>query len=252
MSVKSLFWTAYSWAEFAVNLVLPPRCMISGQIVDRQGMIAASAWSNLSFIRDPFCQTCGTPFEYEVDAHALCAHCLNFEPAYDSARAALVYNEYSSGIILAFKHGDRTQSVRCFTPWLKVAGKEFWEKADYIVPVPLHRWRLLKRRYNQSVLLCRALEKEIRKRRVRHIPDLLIRTKHTKPQGRLKQKDRRKNVRKAFAVRRGYSEALIGKVIVLVDDVYTTGSTANECAKTLKAAGAKEVHVLTIARTVKD
>ena len=180
-----------------------------------------------------------------MDKYAPCAACLTHPPAYDAARAALVYDDASRPLILKFKHGDRTHAVRSFTPWLARAGADLLDGADLIVPVPLHRWRLIARRYNQAALLGTALSAASG---VPHDPRLLIRRRATKSQGHMTAAARAANVRGAFAVAKGQAAALKDKTVILIDDVYTTGATVEACAKTLKRAGAREVRVLALAR----
>ena len=233
----------------ALDAVLPPRCIVSGQMVERQGQVAPDVWAGLDFIADPLCMTCGFPFDFEVEGEgeACCAACLALEPPYDTARAALKYGETSRDIILGFKHADKTHAVAAFVPWLKRAGREMLAEADIIAPVPLHYWRMIARRYNQSAIIAGALSDEVEKPAVM---DLLRRIRATPTQGHLSAKQRFRNVRRAFALNRKHD--VKGKVIVLVDDVYTTGATVRECAKVLKKGGAGKVHVLTLARVVKE
>lgn len=233
--------------DHILNTVLPPRCVISGEIVDRQGMIAAAAWSQLDFIVNPMCDTCGFPFDFEVEKGSLCASCIDYTPPFTKTRSALKYDDVSRDLILGFKHADQTHMVRAFIPWLEKAGAEFLPHADLLIPVPLHRWRLLSRRYNQAAIIAQALSKAIQ------IPvavDGLRRTRPTPSQGHLKAGERRKNVKRAFAVNPKID--IKDKAIVLIDDVYTTGSTVKECTKVLKKAGAKEVNVLTLTRVTRE
>ena len=229
-----------------LNQVLPPRCSVTGELVDEQGMIAPKAWAELNFIAYPFCRSCGVPFGYEAHENLLCTNCIDYPPSYDMARAALLYDDVSRNLVLRFKHADELHVVASFVPWLMRAGEAFWEEADVIMPVPLHRWRLLRRRYNQAGLLAKALSRETK---LPYEPLTLMRSRATQTQGHLGPKERYKNVKKAFAVDPKCSETVKGKVVVLVDDVLTTGATVNECAKALKKAGAKKVYVLTLART---
>lgn len=233
-----------------IDAILPPRCAFTGNLVDSQGMIAPEAWAGLSFISAPNCHNCGLPFEFAPTAGALmqCAACLTEAPEFSMARAALAYDEASRGFILGFKHGDQTESVVTMVPWLKAAGADFWERADVIVPVPLHRWRLLRRRYNQAALMGRAMARAMEKG---FVADALHRTRATPSQGHLKADARKKNVSKAFAVNEKRAGVLKGKNVVLIDDVYTTGATVRECTRVLLAGGAGEVFVLTLARVVK-
>lgn len=247
MAMKHLENRLKTALDLAIDTLLPPRCVVSGQLVDRQGMLSPEVWKRLDFLGNPFCAHCGMPFEFEVENGSLCASCLERRPVYDSARAALRYNDASREIILGFKHGDKTHAVLAFIPWLKKAGAEILPQADFLIPVPLHPWRLLARRYNQAGLIAQALGRET------DIPVLvkaLRRIRSTPSQGHLKAKERSKNVRRAFAVHPQHQNILKDKNIVLIDDVHTTGSTVEECAKTLKQAGAKTVHVLTLARVV--
>ncbi len=212
-------------------------------------MVSSEAWQVLDFVGAPLCETCGIPFGYEIESGACCTTCLDSPPMFDSARAALVYNDGSRGMILGFKHGDRTLNVLAFTPWLVRAGAELLAEADLLIPVPLHPFRLLARRYNQAALLAQGVGKDV------GVPCLssgLVRVRATKSQGRMSVKARRKNVKSAFAVGDWHKDRIRGAHIVLVDDVYTTGSTVNECAKMLKKAGAARVDVLILARVVKD
>ena len=232
----------------AIDAVLPPRCIITGDEVATQGTLSPRAWADLDFIGAPLCACCGMPFELAVGEDALCAACLAETPAYTTARAALKYNDASRAMILGFKHGDKTHAVVSFMPWLLRAGAALWPVCDLIVPVPLHTYRLLARRYNQSALIAFELGKQTGKP---VLADALLRVRHTPVQGHLKASERAENVRKAFRVNPARAGDLQGKTILLVDDVYTTGATAQECARTLRAGGAADVHVLTVARVVK-
>ncbi len=232
-----------------IDAILPPRCVMTGEIVDQQGMISPKAWSNLGFITDPKCRTCGFPFEFEISDASECTSCLTFPPPYRSARAPLRYDDHSRDLILRFKHADQTHVVRAFVPWLRNAGQEMLGRADYIVPVPLHYWRLLKRRYNQAALIAQAISADTD---IPWLPEGLKRIRSTMTQGHLNAKQRYKNVRRAFSVPEEIAPNIQGKAIVLVDDVFTTGATVNECTLALMGAGAAEVNILTLARVVRQ
>lgn len=238
-------YTTNIWNQ-AVDAVLPPRCIMTGEIVPAQGMLAPKAWAELDFIADPHCAACGFPFDFATETESLCGTCLAERPPFESARSALKYNDASRSVIFGFKHGDKTEAVTAFMPWLKLAGANVLPQADFLVPVPLHRRRLIGRRYNQAAIIAFALGKETG---IKVIPDMLVRTRHTPSQGHLKAKERFQNVKRAFAFNSKYQ--VQGKTIVLVDDVYTTGATVAECTKVLLKAGAEKVHVLTLARVVK-
>lgn len=233
-----------------IDIILPPRCIVSGEIVSAQGMLSPAAWQELRFISAPFCALCGMPFEFDsavgVEDGAHCAVCLDDPPPFARARAALVYDDSSRGIILKFKHADHLHAVPTLVPMMMRMAADMIVDADLIVPVPLHRWRLLRRRYNQAALLAIGLARTAEKR---CLPDALIRTRSTPPQGHRRAKDRAANVRRAFAVNPRHD--MRGLKVLLIDDVYTTGSTLRECTKTLLDAGAMRVDVLTIARVLK-
>ncbi|MFK7839036.1 MAG: ComF family protein [Bdellovibrionales bacterium] len=239
--------------EFTLDTILPPRCVVTGEMVDRQGMISPQAWAKLDFINNPMCQKCGVPFGFEVDGFDAegglqCLSCLDYPPPYETARAALKYNDQSRNMILGFKHADQTHNVLAFLPWLKNAGTDMLSQADLIIPVPLHRLRLIKRRYNQAAIMANYLGGET------NIPVLhnaLIRTRATQTQGNLNFQQRRKNVKSAFNVPEKHKEALKDKTIIIIDDVYTTGATVKECTKALLRNGVKSVHILTLARVVR-
>lgn len=231
----------------AVDFILPPLCPATGEMVDVLGMVDAAYWQQLNFIHAPLCKTCGAPFAFEATDMA-CGQCLETPPVYNKNRSALVYDDHSRGIILRFKHGDQTHAVKAFMPWLRQAGAEILATADMMIPVPLHPMRLIKRRYNQADLIGRELRQHYPN--VEYRADGLKRVKNTVPQGHKRAKDRAKNVSKAFEINPNYNYK--NKNIILIDDVYTTGATLNECAKTLYKAGALQVNCLTLSKTVRD
>ena len=246
--MKALHRQIVTLTNRALGVILPPRCTLSGEFVDRQGMIAPAAWASLEFISTPLCDTCGIPFEFAVEEKTRCAGCLSDPPPYKAARAALKYGDASRSLILGFKHADKIHIAGSFAPWLMRAGEDMLKDADLLVPVPLHYRRLVARRYNQADLIAKALS------RASGIPcksQALRRTRSTPSQGHLKADERAKNVRRAFAVDPRFSAKIKGARIILIDDVYTTGSTVKECTKALLKAGAAEVSILTLARVVK-
>jgi ComF family protein len=231
-----------------LDTALPPRCILSGEIVALPGTLSPGAWQSLRFISPPCCQTCGYPFDFAIENTTLCAACLADPPPFASARSVLVYDDASRDLILKFKHADQLQAVPTLVPMLARAGAQGLDQAEVIIPVPLHRWRFLKRRYNQAALLAWGVSRSVRKP---CIPDALLRIRPTPSQGHKRARDRAENVRKAFAVNPRHQGALAGQSVMLVDDVYTTGATLRECAATLIKAGAREVHILTVARVVR-
>jgi ComF family protein len=229
----------------ALDVLLPPRCLMCGVMVEVDGLLCPACWSGLSFIAPPLCESCGLPFAFEVAARTRCAGCLADAPPFARARAVMVYDDASKRLILGFKHADRTEAAPTFGRWLARAGAALAAEADLIVPVPLHRWRLLLRRYNQAGLLAQALGRTVARPVV---PDALVRRRRTPSQGGLGRTGRRRNVAGAFAVRASRARLVEGRRVLLVDDVHTTGATLGECARVLRRAGAAAVDVLTLAR----
>ena len=232
-------------ARFVVNGLLPPRCLCCGGITDTAGAVCAPCWNGVTFMGAPHCHRCGHPFDVDPGPGAVCGACLEAEPLYDRARAVFRYDDASKPLILRFKHADRTGGAEPFARWMARAGAELVAEAQMIAPVPLHRWRLLQRRYNQAALLSNALG---RLTGVPTIPDVLHRCRYTTTQGRLGKKERRRNMRGAFTLAR--PEAVEGRRVLLVDDVLTSGATVDECVRVLRAGGAAAVDVLTLARVV--
>ncbi len=229
-----------------LDLLLPPLCLSCRKPVAAQGGLCAECWSGIHFLTDPACARCGEPFASAAAAGMLCGPCVAEPPPYDRARAACRYDDASKGLILSFKHGDRPGLARFLAPWMSRAAGPLLAEADLIVPVPLHRWRLLHRRYNQAALLALGLS---RRSGVRCIPDLLRRTRRTPPQGTLGREARRGNVKGAIELAKSV-DSVKKKRILLVDDVLTTGATLGECVRVLRAAGAEAVDVVTLARVV--
>lgn len=231
------------------DLLFPPLCVLCrAPVVDPDGL-CPDCWSSLQFIDEPVCAVCGLPFEVDAGADTVCGTCLMHPPYFDRARAILTYDEASRKPVLALKHADRLDLVPVFANWLDRAGKPLLADTDLIVPVPLHRRRLWKRRYNQAAELARRLA---RRSGLAYAPLLLERAKHTPTQGAMPSAAaRRTNVRGAFRVPKPARAAVKGKTVLVVDDVLTTGATASACARVLKRAGAKCVFVLALARVVR-
>ncbi|MBX9633819.1 MAG: ComF family protein [Magnetospirillum sp.] len=233
--------------RLALDAVLPPLCLSCGALVAEPGALCPVCWDKMGFLAPPHCALCGHPFEFDTGGGALCAPCLNQPPPWNRARAVFRYDEHSKPLVLRFKHGDRLEGAPAFARWMVRAGAELLDGADVIVPVPLHRIRLLSRRYNQAAVLALAVG---RLAGIAVVPDLLIRQRMTPSQGHMNREERHKNVRGAFHVSGGKLPLIQGKTVVLIDDVLTTGATLGECARVLAKAGAARVEVLTLGRVV--
>jgi ComF family protein len=186
---------------------------------------------------------CGAPFEYDVGER--CAACLAQPRAFARARAACLYDDASRDLILKFKHADRTDLARLFSRWIGRAAADLLAEADAVAPVPLHPTRLLHRRYNQAAEIARPLA---RAHRLSYLADSLVRARRTESQGGKSGSGRRRNVVGAFVVPQGRKRHVEGRRILLIDDVLTTGATAEACARALLTAGARAVDVAVVAR----
>lgn len=232
-----------------LDTLFPPRCFACDSLTGEQGSLCADCWAEVDFISAPMCLRCGMPFPHETGDAGECMVCLTDAPPYDAARAVFRYEGGSRRLITGYKYYDRTLATPMFARWLARAGAAQLAQTDVIVPVPLHRWRLLRRRYNQSALLARELG------RISHVPvcvDALQRTRHTPQQAGLTREERLENVRGAFAASPKKTSQIEGKRVMLVDDVLTTGATLHACTDALKAAGAQAVYILTLGRTTLD
>ncbi len=238
------------WWNGIINLVLPPRCIKCGKVLSEHNGLCSDCFNTIQFISEPFCARCGRPFTSESNLSMgkkhLCAECIKQKrPLFTLQRSAFVYNDESKNLILDFKFRDKTVSAETLANMLYSAGRDIWaNKPDLLIAVPIHKMRLLQRRYNQSALLVKYLSC---KTDIKADFSSLIRHMNTVPQAKLSGEARRNNLQKAFSVK--YSANLRGKDVVLVDDVETTGSTLNECAKVLKKAGVRKIYAVTLART---
>jgi ComF family protein len=228
----------------ALDLILP-RETLDGETATGAHGLAADTWAKIRFLDGPVCDGCGAPFDYDPGPGARCAACTARPRVFDAARAACLYDEVSRDPILKLKHADRTDLAPMFARWISRAAAELLSEAEAIVPVPLHPLRLLKRRYNQAAEIARPLS---RLAEVPYLPDALVRRRATETQGGKSGAHRRRNVAGAFVVPARRREAVEGRRILLIDDVLTTGATAEGCARALKRAGAARVDLAVLAR----
>ena len=215
--------------------------------------LCGACFARARFVLDPCCSRCASPFPHEQPGEGragtgrLCAFCEAEPPPWDTARAAFVYDPFSRRLILPLKYADRTENARVLGLHMARAAPALLAEADALVPVPLHRSRLLSRRYNQAALLARAVRRAAGPGAPPLLVDALRRLRATRQLAHQNAGMRRAELEGAIGVR--HPAAVRGKRIVLVDDVLTTGSTARACATALKAAGAVSVGLLVAART---
>jgi ComF family protein len=237
-----------------IDLIYPPRCLICQDVLQDQNTLQGdqdlpfcqTCFEDFTEIKSPICSICGKPFSDGFAQDHVCEDCIRKRPSFDVARAPYLYDGALMTAIHELKYAQKSHLADSLG-YLLASFAQTWIgelKGLLVVPVPLHPRRLRSRGFNQSLLLARCVASKTG-------ADLdflsLRRTRFTKPQTELSSEERQRNVRKAFEVIN--PEAFRGKTIVLVDDVATTGSTLNECAKALKRAGAESVLCLVLART---
>lgn len=231
-----------------VDFALPPRCPGCGSIVQEEHSFCLDCWSRLVFLGDPCCARCGLPFEHDGGgAEAECGACLAHPPHFDWARAAVAYGEIPRKVALKLKYGGRPGVAETMAR-LMVRHLTDGGGGALLAPVPLHRWRIWKRGYNQAALIASALA---RRSGAALTLDLLERTKATPYLRGMGPRERAETVRGAFRVAQHRRDAVAGRAVVLIDDVFTSGATAGACAAVLKRSGAARVGLLSWARVVR-
>jgi ComF family protein len=236
-------------ARFALGVVYPPTCIACGAATGEPHTLCARCWSAVRFIERPYCERLGTPFEVDLGVALLSPAAVADPPVFARARAVARYDDTARDLVHRLKYGDRPELARALGAMMARAGAELLIDADVIVPVPLHRARLWWRRFNQAMALAGAVS---RASGVPCDPFLLARVKRTRSQVGLTRAQRGDNLQGAFRVPAGAKPHVAGKRVLLVDDVVTTGATANACSRALLRAGAETVDVLSFARVVAD
>lgn len=235
------------WLDTGLGFLYPEICQICHQerALTSEGFVCVDCWQKVRFIKPPFCERCGLPYEGDINMAFECSNCQEMDLHFSAARSAVVAGEVMLDVIHRYKY----QRALWFEPFLadllvrQAAPALAREKWDMIVPVPLHPAKQREREFNQAERLA------VRLGRATRLPmntKLLRRVEPTQTQTRLSRKERAENVQRAFALRR--ETQLGGARVVILDDVFTTGATTSACAKVLLAAGAGEVCVWTVAR----
>ncbi len=244
---RALWRVVSALARATIDLLLPPHCLTCDAPVDAPGRFCRDCFHQASFISEPCCSGCGVPFIHagQGGRELLCPPCRAHKPPWGRARGALRYDALARRVMLPFKHGDRTEFAAALAPLMARAGAAVLREAELIVPVPLHRRRLIIRRYNQAALLAQALA---RLSGLPAVPDALLRTRATGSLGELGAAARAEVVKDVFAIRPSRIGRIAGRRVLLVDDVMTLGATCGACTRVLLAAGAAGVDVLVAAR----
>lgn len=231
-----------------VDFIFPPRCPLCGAGLASQSGICAECWETLVIPGQPCCALCQRPFDGAASHGQICAPCLAHPPSHDGIAAASLYNDTARKLVLTFKHGGKITLAPLMAHLMAsrlpdLAGE--W----LVVPVPLHRWRLWQRGYNQAGLLAQNLGRHIAQP---IMIDGLQRIKYTPKLGRMGAKARKQQMQNAIRVNPKHKARLNGAQIILVDDVVTSGATTNACIKALKAAGAQKVLLSCFSRVLDE
>ena len=228
-----------------LDLVYPPRCPLCGDAVAQQGGLCTDCWNTIEAPGDPACRLCSLPIG---SGRTLCHECEIEPPRHWGIHAATLYNDASRQLILSFKHGGKIALARLLARMMaqRFPQPEGGER-HLLVPVPLHRWRLWRRGYNQAAMLVQELARSGEREA---LVDGLVRTKRTPSLGGLGRLARHKALRGAIAVNSARQDRIAGRHIVLVDDVMTSGATSDACVAALLDAGAASVRIACFARVV--
>lgn len=229
------------------DLIYPPVCRGCGRLVLRHGGVCPACWASLRLIERPFCEVLGVPFSHDLGRGILSGDAIAHPPPFDRLRSAAIHTGIARDLVHALKYTDRTDLAPMMAEWMVRASEGAVAEADAIVPVPLHRFRLWQRRFNQSAELARAISQQSGRPM---LATALVRQRRTARQVGLGATQRQDNVRGAFVVTDAGRPLVFGRRLVLVDDVYTTGATVSAATRALKRAGAVEVTVLTFARAL--
>ncbi len=233
-----------------LHTVYPPQCVACDERVTTDFGLCGACWRDTPFISGLVCDQCGTPLHGDDTGEAAqCDDCLAMHRPWQRGRAALVYAANARHMVLALKHSDRLDLARPAAAWLITAAKPILEPGMLVAPVPLHWFRLLRRQYNQAALLSAAIAKAAG---LAHCPDLLLRSRHTGTQDHRDRDGRMANMAGAIRAHPGRANQIVGRHVLIVDDVMTSGATFAAATEACLAAGARAVSVLALARVTRQ
>ena len=228
------------------DIIFPAKCVVCNILISKDLLFCSECWKEIEFITDPKCGICGFPFDFDTGKGALCATCNQKYPYFDKALSIFRYSDYSKSLIYKLKYNDQLHLAYFFA---KLVTNRLQNLYEYriVLSVPLHSKKIRERLYNQSAILASQIAKLSR---LDFFPNILIKKRYDTPQSQLSRDRRKKNVLNSFGIAEDQEKFIKGKNIILIDDVYTTGSTVNECSKVLKKAGCGKILVVTMARVV--
>ncbi len=232
-----------------LHAVFPPECLSCRMRVANDDGLCGTCWRDTAFIDGSVCDACGVPLRGEVQSGDKCDDCMQIARPWSQGRAALLYKDRGRALVLALKHGDRHDIVRPAGRWMAKAAEDILREDTIVAPVPLHWMRMVKRRYNQSALIGKAMARELE---LPFCADLLIRTRATASLDGKPREARFKELSGAIRINHKRADLIKGRSVLLVDDVITSGATLAACAEACLASHAREVCVVTLARVAKD
>lgn len=236
--------------QTALAAVFPPRCVACGALVERDFALCGACWGKMPFISGLVCDACGVPLPGAGDGHrAECDDCLTTPRPWAAGRSALLYRDMARKLVLGLKHGQRTEIARPAAIWMARAAQDMVQPGMIVAPVPLHWSRLVRRSFNQSAVLA---DRVARKTELTHLPDLLRRTRATRPLDHHSVAARFAELDRSIGVHPRHAARVQGRPVLLVDDVMTSGATLAEATRACHAVGAGPVFVLTLARVAKE
>lgn len=234
--------------QTALQMIYPPRCLGCGGLVEQDHGLCASCFAETPFITGLVCDLCGIALPGRSDSAVQCDDCLSIGRPWSHGRAALRYEGVARKLVLGLKHGDRHDIVAMAADWMARACPPDLPKDTLVVPVPLHLFRLLSRRYNQSALLAQAIAK---RRGLAFCPDSLVRHRRTVSLDGKSRDARFAELSDAISVRSGHAARLRDRPVLLVDDVMTSGATLAACAVACHHAQCREIYISVLARVAK-
>ncbi len=232
-----------------INLIFPSHCLYCSKIINEDGLFCQECWPKLQFITKPQCPICAFPYEVDIpNMNPLCAKCIAKKPSFDRTITVYSYNYIIKKIISDLKYRDNSFLIKKISQILLPHLQQQIKKDDILIAVPLHKNKLKQRKFNQTTQICQELIKKLPEKPLFY-HDLLFRSKDTKPQVSLKKEERSKNLKKAFIINKKYYPLIKDRRVFIFDDVITTGATVESCAKAIKRKEAKEIIIISLAKT---